>query len=225
MTGDEFVARVAELPLAFHPGEGWLYDTGMDLLSVLLARASGKAVSELLEERVAGPLGLRSTGFWASDAGRLATLYTPGPNGLELRDPPVGAFAARPAFERLGGGLVSTAADVLAFFCAMADGGAPVLTPESVASMTSDALTDQQRRSGHPIIPNGASWGFGVAVDIDVADPWMAPGRWGWNGGTGTTAYVDPVRDTVCVLLTQREMTGAEDGPEFFWTAVAEAAG
>jgi CubicO group peptidase (beta-lactamase class C family) len=52
----------------------------------------------------------------------------------------------------------------------------------------------------------------------------MAPGRWGWTGGTGTTAHVDPVRGTVAVLLTQRAMTSPLDGFTDFWTAVAEAA-
>ena len=52
----------------------------------------------------------------------------------------------------------------------------------------------------------------------------MAPGRWGWTGGMGTCAYVDPSRDAVSVLLTQRCMTGPDDGPEPFWAAVAEAA-
>jgi CubicO group peptidase (beta-lactamase class C family) len=52
----------------------------------------------------------------------------------------------------------------------------------------------------------------------------MAPGRWGWDGGTGTTAHVDPVRGVVGVLLTQRAMTGPLDGFGDFWTAMAAAA-
>jgi CubicO group peptidase (beta-lactamase class C family) len=224
MSGDEFVARVAELPLVFQPGDGWLYDTPMDVLGVLLARAAGKPLSALFSERVTGPLGMRETSFWTTHTDRLTTAYRPGPDGLEVRDPPDGAFAKPPPMEELGSGLVSTAGDVLMFFSAMAVGGAPVLTAESVDAMTSDALTERQRDAGHPIIPDGASWGYGCAVDLEAREPWMSPGRWGWNGGTGTTAYADPVRNTVCVLLTQREMAGAEDGPEFFWTGVARAA-
>jgi len=52
----------------------------------------------------------------------------------------------------------------------------------------------------------------------------MAPGRWGWTGGTGTAAYVDPTRDTVSVILTQRAMTGPQDGFGAFAAAVAKAA-
>jgi CubicO group peptidase (beta-lactamase class C family) len=224
MTADEFVARLAELPLAFQPGEGWLYDTGMNLLGVLLARAAGASLSELMAERVTGPLGMADTTFGTPRLDRLATAYIPRAGGLEVLDPPDGAFAGAPAFEELSGGLVSTVGDVLRFYTAMADGGAPVLDREAVALMTSDALTDAQRRDALPIVDAGGSWGLGTGVDVEAAEPWMAPGRWGWTGGTGTTAYVDPVRGTVCVLLTQRAMTGALDRFDAFWTAVAEAA-
>jgi CubicO group peptidase (beta-lactamase class C family) len=224
MSPDEFVARVVDLPLAFQPGEGWLYDTGIDLLGVLLARATGKPLSELLAGRITGPLGMASTSFGTEDVDRLATAYRPGPEGLEVLDPPDGLFAGPPQFEELSSGLVSTASDVLRFYSAMADGGAPVLRPDSVALMTADALTDEQRRQALPIVGPGGSWGLATGVDVEAAEPWMAPGRWGWDGGTGTTAHVDPTRDTVGVLLTQRMMTGPLDGFGDFWTAVAEAA-
>jgi CubicO group peptidase (beta-lactamase class C family) len=224
MSGDEFVSRVAGLPLAFQPGEGWLYDTGIDLLGVLLARATGKPLSHLVAERITGPLGMTATSFGTPDTGRLATAYQPGPGGLEVLDPPDGVFAGPPRFEELSSGLVSTAPDLLRFFCAMADGGAPVLTAGSVALMTADALTSGQRQQALPIVGPGGSWGLATGVDVEAAEPWMAPGRWGWDGGTGTTARVDPVRGVVGVLLTQRAMTGPQDGFGDFWTAMAAAA-
>jgi CubicO group peptidase (beta-lactamase class C family) len=224
MSADEFVARVADLPLAFQPGEGWLYDTGIDVMGVLLARATGKPLSDLVAERITGPLGMASTSFLAQDVDRLATAYTPGLGGLTVLDPPDGVFASPPSFESLSGGLVSTAGDVLRFYCAMADGGGGVLGAEAVALMTADALTDAQRRQALPIVGPGRSWGLATGVDVEAAEPWMAPGRWGWDGGTGTTAHVDPTRGTVGVLLTQRAMTGPLDGFGDFWAAVAAAA-
>jgi CubicO group peptidase (beta-lactamase class C family) len=223
--GDEFVARLGGLPLAFHPGEGWLYDTGINLLGILLARAAGRPLSDLVAERITGPLGMTDTTWWAENPARLATAYTPGPDGaLELLDPPDGVYARPPLFEELSGGLVSTASDVLRFLCAIADCGAPVLRPESVALMTADALTDAQRAHALPIVGEGGSWGIATGVDIAATEPGMAPGRWGWDGGTGTTARVDPSRGTAGVLLTQRAMTSALDGFGDFWAAVAAAA-
>jgi CubicO group peptidase (beta-lactamase class C family) len=224
MTGDEFVARLAELPLAFQPGEGWLYDTGTDVLGVLLARATGAPLAELMAERIFGPLGMDDTAFWTTHADRLASAYMPRGDGLDVLDPPDGAYTDPDRFAKLSGGLVSTVGDVLRFYAAMADGGAPVLDPDSVALMTADALTPEQRRQAAPIVDAGGSWGLATGVDVEAAEPWMAPGRWGWTGGTGTTAYVDPVRDTVSVLLTQRAMTGPLDGFDRFWIAIAEAA-
>ena len=78
-----------------------------------------------------------------------------------------------------------------------------MLTAESVARMTADVLTDAQRQQALPVLGPDVSWAMGTAVDSE--------GRWGWNGGTGTSAYVDPTRGTVGVLLTQRAMTGPLD--------------
>ncbi len=172
-----------------------------------------------------GPLTPQMSGDeFVARVARLATAYQPGPGGLEVLDPPDGVFAGPPGFEELSSGLVSTAPDLLRFFCAMADGGGPVLTAGSVALMTADALTDAQRRQALPIVGPGGSWGLATGVDVEAAEPWMAPGRWGRDGGTGTTAHVDPARGTVGVLLTQRAMTGPLDGFGDFWTAVAAAA-
>lgn len=226
MSADEYVATVAGLPLAFQPGDGWLYDTPIDLLGVLLSRAAGKPLSELVAERVTGPLGMTDTTFWTPDVHRLATYYQPtsGSDDLPLADPPDGAFSKPPAFEEMSSGLVSTAADLLRFYTALADGGAPVLTADSLALLTGDALTAEQRAWAEPIVSAGGSWGIAVGVDIEATESYRSPGRWGWTGGTGTTAYVDPARDTVSILLTQRGLTSPTDGFVPFWNAVAESA-
>jgi CubicO group peptidase (beta-lactamase class C family) len=217
---DEFMRRLGELPLAAQPGASWLYHISTDALSVLLARAAGQPLHELLEARITGPLGLASTGFWACDPARLGAAYLPADGGLEVIDPADGRSSRPPQFEGLAGGLVSTAPDVLAFFCTLADGGAPVLGSGSVAQLTTDALTTAQRAEVSEFLGPGRSWGLQVGVQVEAAAPWDQPGRWGWDGGTGTSAYVDPERDLVGVLLTQR---GAFPGDVFlqdFWQAL-----
>lgn len=220
----EYLARVGSLPLAFQPGTGWLYHTGSDVLGVLIARAAGKPVSVLLAERITGPLGMRSTAFFASDPGRLATAYQPVDGRLEVRDLPDGAFSRPPMFEALGSGLVSTVRDYLAFLGVFTDPRDDVLEPELRALMTSDSLDERQRAAAQELLGPGSSWGLQVGVDLQPVEPWMAPGRFGWDGGSGTTAYVDPGRELVAVLFTQRGMVGPSYDFEAFWSAVHHCA-
>jgi CubicO group peptidase (beta-lactamase class C family) len=91
----------------------------------------------------------------------------------------------------------------------LADGGG-LLSPESVRLMTTDHLT-QEQRDASTLFLEGAGWGFGGSVEAD--------GRYGWVGGTGTTAHVAPASGTVGVLLTQVPMTGPTPTPLMreFW--------
>ncbi len=214
---DEFVHRLAALPLAAQPGSTWLYHVGSDLLGVLLARATGRRVSDLLAERVTGPLGLGAR--FHADASSLPTAYQPDGGRLDVLDLPDGRFAVPPRFESLATGLVGTAEDVLGLLVALADGGAPVLREDTVAMMTADALTPEQRAPDQDFLGEGMSWGMHVGVGLGTT--WAGPGRWGWDGGTGTTAWVDPSTALAGVLLTQRGMAAPEDEPREFWRTVA----
>jgi CubicO group peptidase (beta-lactamase class C family) len=214
---DELMRRIGALPLAAQPGERWLYHVATDVLSVLLARASGRSLGDLLREKVAEPLGLTGTGF-SGDPQRLATQYQPTDDGLRVLDAPDGRFARPPAFEGLAAGLVSTGPDVLVVLAALADGGAPLLSAASVTEMTTGRLGEEQRARSAAELDAGTTWGF--QVGIHLAGRPMSAGSWGWDGGTGTSAWVDPARDVAGVLLTQRLMSGPDDAADWFWQAV-----
>lgn len=80
----------------------------------------------------------------------------------------------------------------------LAEGG-EVLSRASVRVMTSDHLT-QEQRDASTVFLEGAGWGFGGSVASD--------GRYGWIGGTGTTAHIAPSSGSIGILLTQVQMTG-----------------
>ena len=219
--GDEYLARVGALPLACQPGSTWLYHTGAELLGVLLARAAGRPVSTLLAERITGPLGMASTAFYAADPGRLTTQYAPSEHGLRAIGLPDGPYARPPAFESLGSGLVCTVQDFLRFLTVFG-GDTPVLDAEAVRLMTTESITVQQRAGIQQLTGPDTSWGLCVGLDLAAREPWMAPGRFGWNGGSGTTAYSDPSRELTAVLLTSRMMMSATGDFDDFYRALAD---
>ncbi|WP_372664770.1 serine hydrolase domain-containing protein [Amycolatopsis kentuckyensis] len=206
---DVWPARLAEVPLAFQPGEAWLYDTCSTIQRVLAARASGRSLPDLLEERIFAPLGMADTGFVVGPdrRDRFTTFYKRTADGLVLADPPDGQWSTMPALPLGSGGLAGTAGDWVAFGrMLLASGAAPdgrrVLSAESVRAMTTDHTTAAQREIG-ALFLEGQGWGMGGAVDVAAGGPWTVPGRYGWVGGTGTTAHVVPSTGTAAVLLTQ----------------------
>jgi CubicO group peptidase (beta-lactamase class C family) len=114
---DEWMRRLSTLPLLYQPGERWLYNTGADVLGVLIARAAGQPLDEFLSTRVFEPLGMLDTGFSTPHVDRLGSCYTTDPETGERRvhDPPVGQWATPPTFPSGGGGLVSTLDDMHVF--------------------------------------------------------------------------------------------------------------
>jgi CubicO group peptidase (beta-lactamase class C family) len=125
---DEWLRRLATLPLMHQPGERWMYNTGSYVLGVLIARASGQSLPTFLRERVFEPLGMKDTGFSvpAAKLDGLASSYWPSAatGELELHDGVADSRWSRPpAFPDAGAGLVSTVDDYLAFGLMMLNRG------------------------------------------------------------------------------------------------------
>jgi CubicO group peptidase (beta-lactamase class C family) len=231
---DEWMRQLGDLPLVRQPGEAWMYHTGSDVLGVLMARATGRPLEEFLRERVFDPLGMKDTAFHvpADRVGRLPAAYRPDPRtgALVLDDDPRQTRWARPpAFPSAAGGLVSTADDLLAFCTMMLDrgchGGERILSRPSVELMTTDQLTEEEKAENAVFFGGASGWGLGVNVFTRRTDLEAVPGRFGWNGGTGTSVYTDPAEELIGILLTQRHMTSPTAPAVFrdFWTCAYQA--
>lgn len=229
---DEWMKRLARLPLLYQPGDKWMYHTPADALGVLMARVSGQPLGDVLAQRLFAPLGMADTAFSvpAAKLDRLATAYRPDGDALVVTDDARSSrWAQPPGFPSAGGGLVSTADDLLAFGTMMLHqgryGGRRLLSRPSVEVMTTDQLTDQQREENAIFFAGAGGWGFGLNVVTRRTDLALGPGSFGWNGGTGTSFYVDPGEQLIGVLLTQRGMTSPVQPAVYrdFWTCVYQA--
>lgn len=234
ISADEFMKRLGALPLVHQPGERWMYHTGAEVLGVLLARAAGTSLEKVLAERLFEPLGMKDTGFHvpANKLKRLASAYMRDHGSGELvffDDAKESRWARPPAFESAGGGLVSTIDDYLSFSRMMLakgrHGRKRLLSRPAVELMTTDQLLPSQKKGAELFFGEAKSWGLGLAVTVRRTDLWETPGRFGWDGGYGTSAYVDPQEDMVGLLFTQRMMDSPQ-APRFytgFWNGAYQA--
>jgi CubicO group peptidase (beta-lactamase class C family) len=214
----EWLRRLGSLPLAYQPGERWQYNTGSDVLGVLIARASGRSLETFMRERIFEPLGMHDTSFSvpAQKLERFANSYSVQNGELALFDPARGGQWSRAAaFASGGGGLCSTLDDFLAFAQAMLRGGKGLISAASHALMTRDQLTPQQKH-GAALVPgyfDSHGWGFGVGVTTRADDPSEPVGTYGWDGGLGTYWRATPTEGITRILLSQRMFSSPQPPP------------
>jgi CubicO group peptidase (beta-lactamase class C family) len=208
---DEWMRRFGTLPLMVQPGERWQYNVSFMVLGVLIARAAGQPLDEVVRARMLEPLGMADTGFAlpADEADRLPVRYMTDPTTgtLERQDADGADLWTRPAvFPSGSAGLLSTVDDYQAFAQMLANRGRhkgdQVLSEQAVRLMTTNRLTAAQV-AGAGLLLNGLGWGYGVSVSVVADEISDTPGRYGWDGGSGTTWCNDPASGRIAIALSQ----------------------
>lgn len=197
---DEMVRRLADIPLMFEPGTAYHYSVSLDVLGLVIQRASGMSFPDFLRRRLFDPIGMDDTrfGIEPGQAGRLAALYDYSPPGRRL-DPggSVEAYSAPVTLFAGGAGLVSTARDYLAFLTTLLEDGRAgrvrVMKPETARLARTDIMPEGLDQDGN---------GFGFGGYVAPPGAWNA-GEYGWDGAAGTKAWLDPVRDYAAVIMVQ----------------------
>lgn len=208
---DDFIARLASVPLNEQPGTRFRYGISTDILGAVVEKASGQRLDAFLRERIFAPLGMVDTGFWvpAAKLARLATVYERDAQGRLVPSGWANAFEAGPAHGIYsgGGGLYSTAADYLRFAQMLLNGGqldgVRILGRKTVALMTSNHL--KHLADPHPSGARGQGFGLGVRVLVDPGEGFTPGtlGAFGWEGAATTFVQIDPKERTVALLLLQ----------------------
>jgi CubicO group peptidase (beta-lactamase class C family) len=213
-----FMDKLSQIPLAYQPGERWMYSLATDACGALVEIISGQAFAEFLQEHIFDPLGMVDTGFQVRphQRSRLVANYRRDSNQqLELiDDPETSRSLDEPEFFSGGGGLVGTTADYLRFCEMLRRGGeldgARILGPRTLEMMTRNHLKDGKDLSAWALgtfseSPNrGVGFGLGFASVIDpVVAGVMGGGDYYWGGAASTLFLVDPREQISLVFMTQ----------------------
>lgn len=214
-SADEWIARLAKLPLTYAPGEAMHYSHATDLLGFIVGRATGMHFADALRQMIFEPLGMVDTGFHVprDQQGRLAVVYQQNddtgelmPQSFPLPDAPRNYVAG-------GGGLVSTADDYLRFArMLLGEGevdGVRLLKPETVRLMRTNRLTPEQRARPFLGLPFWAASGFGLGLgviedeELNQARGAGSKGAYTWPGVFGGWWQADPAQNMILIYLIQ----------------------
>ena len=209
----DFVKRMAKVPMAFEPGQGWLYGISTDLLGAVVERASGSPLNQFFRERIFIPLGMRDTGFVIPEAKRerMAVVYKSDKQGkLTRNEDNLFSYGATTKMHSGGGGLASTIRDYTRFLQMIANGGelngTRLLKKEAVAAMTRNHLEGPAMPIRFPNnIRHGTGFGLGFCVKTAQTD-WNSAGRideYGWGGMLSTHFWISPRDELVVVTMEQ----------------------
>ncbi|MDH7486439.1 MAG: serine hydrolase [Anaerolineae bacterium] len=201
-SGQAALQAALSSPFSYPTGSRVVYsDLGFILLGEAIARLSGQPLDVTLRGLVLDPLGLSATCSLAPPSRIAPTELCPW-RGRRLRGEVHDENAAR-----LGGiaghaGLFGSAADVAALGQVYLDGGAPLLRAETVAEMTRLQAQDGLTR-------RGLGWAL-WSPDPEASGHPFSQRAYGHTGFTGTSLWVDPARELVVALLTNRVYYGRD---------------
>ena len=201
----ELVQKLADIPLLFQPGSRWHYGFSSDVLGHLVERVSGQSLDSFFQERLFAPLGMEDSYFDVPEAAlsRFGTDHYVVDGEVVVQDSPHEDPEFRDVtFLSGGGGLVMTADNYMRFCLMLAGGGtldgARILSPATVALMTTDMLAEGDSANG-----DGFGLGFAIAPD-GPARGTLTPGSYYWGGAAGTFFWIDPQLELVAVFMPQR---------------------
>ena len=220
LTLREGVITYALSPLQFEPGTKYEYcNPGINTAGRIIEVVSGIPYQRFMQERLFGPLGMKDTTFWPTEAQvkRLAKSYKPDAAKLKLEEMPIGQLTY-PLTDRSrqpypGGGLFSTAADVATFCRMILNGGAldgrRYVSGSAVREMTSTQTGDliNQGKGEHGY---GLGWSTGRKARGGESGP-AIPGPCGHGGAHATHMGIDPEKKLVTVFMVQH---GGYPGPD-----------
>jgi CubicO group peptidase (beta-lactamase class C family) len=216
----EFIDKLAKLPLLYEPGKGWNYSVSMDIEGYIVEKLSGKSLPDFMLANIYLPLGMKDAGFFvpADKRRRFATnYYWDGKDGITDKQSgnlPQRGYDTQPTLPSGGGGMVSTIEDYYRFAQMIGNGGEldgkRILAPATVHLMTSNHVPTELLTGkygiGNAVMRPGFGYGYNGAVEFDPATANLPDGKatYQWDGAAGTWFWIDPTNDVIFIGMIQR---------------------
>jgi CubicO group peptidase (beta-lactamase class C family) len=217
-TNAELVTKLSQLPLQHHPGTTWDYSQSTDVLARIVEIVTGVEFDTFIAERIAKPLKLTDTAFWADGVERQARIAEPQINPATGQRPPVWDVTKKPKWLSGGGGLVSTAQDY-GRLCLMFLNGGTLDGVRLVSRKTTEHMTSNHVPPGYksaypvqmqigwpsPSLETGQGFGLGFAISSEQERSPLpgSKGSYYWMGILGTYFWVDPKEQLIGILMAQ----------------------
>ena len=221
----EVVKKIAANPLAFEPGERWMYGLSADVIAAVIEEATGVRYGEFLKKEIFDPLQMADTGFvvpkdkW--DRFAMSYDYVRKTDGSDLWELVaedgchLGEYYREDiGYEAGGCGLVSTIDDYAKFALMLANGGCykgqKIISRASVEFLSTNHLTAEQAAALDWDSNRGYGYGgfMRVLINQGKAGSQASLGEFGWDGWTGNYMCVDPKENLVLLYFIQRRGAG-----------------
>jgi CubicO group peptidase (beta-lactamase class C family) len=212
---EQLSAKLASVPLWFHPGTQWEYGPSVDVQAFLVEKISGQPFEEYTRANVLDPLGMDETRYLVpeEDRARFSAMYRRVDDSLQQLTPGESKsdYLQQWPLRRGGSGLTSTLDDYMRFARMLQHGGNlegdTILNPETVTLMATSQLADSITE--RHFLPSKGSVGFGIDFAVRHAPPaspdenFGVPGEFFWDGAASTLFWVDPKNHLTAVLFVQ----------------------
>ena len=202
---EEYVNKLAKLPLAYNPGTTWEYGRSIEVLGRVLEVASKSSLDVLLKEKIFSPLNMNDTAFYV-DKKNFHRIAEP----FKEKQPELINIKNKPLFLTGGHGLVSTVSDYMRFCQMMLNkgkaGNKEILSKKIVEYMTSNHLGENISRDTPYYLPGqgyGFGLGFAVRENAGISSWPGSKGEYFWAGYAGTYFWIDPKEELIVISMTQ----------------------
>ncbi len=198
ITARDLAGRIGKLPVYFEPGSAWHYGHSTDVLGAVLEVAAGKALDQVLNDRIFEPLGMDETSFYLSSD-----------KSERIAEPNFGAMADNTQVRAMlsgGGGLNSTTEDYVRFAEMLLRGGeyrGTRIIEESTLDLMREKRIGSEVSREFFFYGETGDWGLGFHLHPTTEDP-DGPHNVGWRGIGGTLFLVDEENDFYMIYMEQK---------------------